>query len=472
MKQKSQLINKNSIIKVNYMTETSTKNYALIVAVIASFLTPFVGSSINVALPSIADEFVINAIVLSWIPTAYLLALAIFLVPFGRIADIYGRKRVFTYGIIIFTISSFIAIFSTSGVMLIIIRIFQGIGSSMIFGNLFAIIVSVFPAGERGEALGITVVGVFIGLFLGPVLGGSLTQHFGWRSIFIFNVPIGILATFAVMKLKGEWAEAVGEKFDLIGSVILGFSLIVVMYGLSELPEMIGLFLIFAGLVGMVIFFNVEKRIKSPVINVDIFKNRAFTFNNISAFINYSAGIPIVFLLSLYLQYIKGLNSQNAGLILAVQPILMAVFSPFAGRLSDRIEPRIVASTGMAFITIGLVIFALIDRNTSLVFIISGLVIVGIGYALFSSPNTNAIMSSVKEKYYGVASATLTTIRVTGQMSGMGIAIITLALFLRSADIVPGNYGLFLESTRTSFIIFAFLCFLGIFASLVKDKNK
>ena len=453
------------------MNESSTKNYALIVAVLASFLTPFMGSSINVALPSIANDFIITAIMLSWIPTSYLLSLAIFLIPFGRIADIYGRKKIFTYGIIIFTIASLIAAFSTSATMLIILRILQGMGSAMIFGNVAAIISSIFPASERGKALGISITGVFMGLFLGPVLGGFLTQYFGWRSIFFFDVPIGILATYAVIKLKGEWAEAVGEKFDLVGSIILAISLIILMYGLSLLPEITGFAMIFGGLVGIIMFYFVEKNMESPVLNVNLFKNLSFTFNNLAALINYNSGVPIVFLLSLYLQYVKGLNPQDSGLILAVQPIMMAVFSPFAGRLSDKFRAEYVAAGGMGLTAVGLGGFAFINTDTQLWFIGIGLAIVGLGFALFSSPNTNALMNSVEEKYYGVASATLSSMRVLGQMTGMGISMLALALFLGNVDIVPANYSSFLASSTLSFIIFAFLSFIGLLFSVLSIKK-
>jgi EmrB/QacA subfamily drug resistance transporter len=454
------------------MISQAEKEYALIVTFLASFLTPFMGSSINIALPTIANEFSINAILLSWIPTAYLLSLAIFLIPFGRIADIYGRKKIFTYGIIIFTISSFIATFSISGLMLIIIRVIQGMGASMIFGNVAAIIASIFAGGERGRALGITVTGVFLGLFLGPVLGGIFTENLGWRSIFLFNVPIGIIVTIAVLRMKGEWAEAVGEKFDVIGSVLLGISIITLMYGVSLLPGNSGIYLILAGLVGIIIFYNIEKRVISPVLDVKLFKNRAFALNNIAAFINYCSSVPIVFILSLYLQYIKGFTPEIAGLILSVQPILMTVFSPPAGKLSDRIEARFVASAGMAFTGCGLLLLAFINQSTSVYYIIFGLIIIGIGFAFFSSPNTNAIMNSVESKFYGVASATLSTMRVLGQMSGMGIAILALAIFMGNVKIFPQNYGTFLLSSQISFVIFAILSFLGIFSSLVKQDNS
>jgi len=453
------------------MKKGSSKNYALLVAVLASFVTPFMGSSINVALPSIGNDFVITAIILSWIPTSYLLSLAIFLIPFGRIADIYGRKKIFTYGIVIFTIASLIAAFSTNAVMLIILRIFQGMGSAMIFGNVAAIISSIFPSTERGRALGISITGVFMGLFLGPVLGGFLTQYLGWRSIFFFNVPIGIIATYAVIKLKGEWAEAKGERFDILGSIILALSLISLMYGLSILPEILGLSMIIGGLTGIIIFYFVEKSIESPVIDVSLFKNLSFTFNNIAALINYNSGVPIVFLLSLYLQFVKGLDPQNSGLILAVQPIMMALFSPFAGRLSDKFRAEYVAAAGMGVTALGLGGFAFLNPGTELWIIILGLGTIGLGFALFSSPNTNALMNSVEEKFYGVASATLSSMRVLGQMTGMGITMLALALFLGNVDIVPANFSSFLSSLSVSFILFSFLSFIGLLLSVLSIKK-
>lgn len=445
------------------------------VAVLTSFLTPFVGSSINIALPAIGGEFTASAILLGWIPTAYLLALAVCLVPSGRIADIYGRKRIFTYGIIIFTISSFLATFSFSVEMLIVFRVLQGAGSAMIFGNLFAIIASIFPASDRGKALGITITGAFLGLFLGPVLGGFLTEYFGWRSIFFFNVPLGVLATIAVTRLKGEWTEAIGEKFDLVGSLILGLALVTLMYGLSILPETWGFYLIIGGLMGLILFYMVESRIDSPVLDVKVFSNWSFTLYNVAAFISYCSAAPIIFILSLYLQYIKGMDPQWAGIVLSVQPVMMTIFSPLAGKLSDITQARKVAAFGMILNTIGCTLFAFLGENTSMIIIVLGLGLLGLGFANFSSPNTNAIMSSVESRLYGVASTTVTTMRVLGQMSGMGVVLLVLVLVMGSSSINPTNYSEFLTSTRISFALFAILSFLGVLASLAggkQDKNK
>lgn len=442
------------------------------VAVLTSFLTPFVATSINIALPSIGNEFTASAILLGWIPTVYLLSLAVCLVPFGRIADIYGRKRFFTYGIIIFTVSSFLATLSFSVGMLIFFRVLQGLGCAMIFGNLFAIIASIFPASDRGKALGITLTGSFMGMFLGPVLGGFLTEYLGWRSIFFFNVPLGILASVAVTRIKGEWTEASGEKFDIIGSMILGLALVTLMYGLSILPEIWGIYLISSGLILLVVFYIIENRIESPVLDVEIFRNWSFTLYNMAAFISFCSAAPIVFILSLYLQYIKGLDPQWAGLILAVQPVIMTIFSPLAGKLSDITEPRKVAAFGMILNTIGCTLFAFLGEETSIIMIIIGLSLLGLGFALFSSPNANSIMSTVESRLYGVASSTLSTMRVLGQMSGMGVVLLVLVLLMGGSIITQQDYPEFITSARISFVIFAILSFLGALASIVGGNKR
>ncbi|MFQ6050494.1 MAG: MFS transporter [Candidatus Hydrothermarchaeota archaeon] len=456
------------------MDDTLNKRSVLLVATLASFLTPFMGSSINIALPSIGTEFAMDAVLLSWVATSYLLAAAMFLVPFGRIADIHGRKRIFTYGIIIYTVSSFLSAISTSSLMLISFRVLHGIGSAMIFGTGVALLTSVFPVGERGKVLGINVAAVYLGLSSGPFLGGFLTQHFGWRSIFLANIPLGLIIIFLIFwKLKGEWAGAKGEKFDFTGSIIYSLTLIAIIYGFSLLPAMSGAWLILIGLLGISTFVRWEMNVESPVLDINLFRNNTvFAFSNLAALINYSATFAVSFLLSLYLQYVKGLNPQEAGFILVSQPAVMAVFSPLAGRLSDRIEPRIVASSGMALTTIGLFLFTFLSEKTALEFVVGSLILLGFGLALFSSPNTNAVMSSVEKRFYGVASGTLATMRLVGQMLSMGIAMLIFAIFLGRVQITPANFHLFLISAKVAFIVFSILCFGGIFASLGRGKVR
>ncbi|MCD6564499.1 MAG: MFS transporter [Bacteroidales bacterium] len=450
------------------------KKTALFVATFAAFLTPFMGSALNVALPSIGKDFNADAISINWIASAYILVTAIFLLPSGRVGDIIGRKKIFAYGIICFTISSLGCGISINTGMLIAFRVLQGIGSAMIFGTSVAILTSVYPQGERGKALGINVASVYTGLSAGPTIGGLLTQYFSWRSIFLIMVPLGLITLWiTITRLKGEWSDAKGEKFDVRGMILYGLGLCSIMYGFSEFPGWTGYVYISAGLLIIILFVWWEFRTEYPLFEMKLIsKSRVFAYSNLAALIHYSATFGIGFMLSLYLQYIKGLQPREAGFILVAQPLIMAVFSPLTGKLSDKIQPRILASTGMTASAIGLFMLTLINKNTSVTALLLILVLLGMGYALFSSPNTNAIMSSVERKYYGIASGSVGTMRMVGQMFSMGIALMLFSLFLGKAEINPEHFDDFMQVMKVLFIIFTFLCTVGIFASLVRGKME
>lgn len=444
------------------------------VAIVTSFLMPYMASSINIALPTIGRELNMSAVALSWVATSYLLATCIVLLPLGRLSDILGRKKIFLSGIILYTLSSFICGFSFSAVQLISFRIIQGIGSAMIYATTVAILTSLYPQKDRGKIMGIYVASVYIGLSVGPFLGGLFTQHFGWRSIFYINVPIGILITvLTIWKMKKDWIEAKGEKFDYVGSIIYGASLFSLIYGLSLIPEYSGIYLILAGTGGLIAFGFVEYHTKSPIFEISLFKNnKVFIFSSLAALINYSATFAVGFLLGMYLQYIKGFAPQTAGVILIAQPAVQAIFSPYAGRLSDKIEPLKLSSSGMIVTSIALMLFASLDWQTSLTYIIISLMILGFGLALFSSPNTNAIMSSVDKKYYGVASSLISTMRVLGQNLSLGITMVVFAMFIGNVEITQAYFQHFLNSTRFIFSILTGLCIAGIFFSMARGKIR
>jgi MFS family permease len=457
-----------------YMDSSINKKVVLLITTLSSFLAPFMGSSVFIGLPSIGEEFNMDVVLLSWVPLAYLLAAAIFLVPFGRMADIYGRKRIFKYGITIDIVASILLAFSFSETELILLRVVQGIGAAMIFGTSVAILTSVYPPQERGKALGITVAGVYSGLSLGPVVSGFLTQYFGWRSIFLSYVPLElIIIVLTLWKLEGEWADAKGEKLDVTGSAIYGFSLAALMYGFSTLTETYGILLILVSIIGLAAFVRWELIVKNPVLDMNLFRsNTVLSLSTLAALINYSATFAVAFFLTIYLQDVKGLSPQNASLIFVSQPIIMTIFSPVAGWLSDRVEPRVVASIGMAFTTLGLLLFSFLNEGTALGYVVASLVIIGFGFALFSSPNTNAVMSSVEKRFYGVASATLGTMRLTGQMLSTGIATLILAIYVGKVRIAPENYFLYMRSEKAAFTVFAILCFIGIFASFARGRIR
>lgn len=453
---------------------SSQEKAVLFVATLSSFMGPFMISSVNVALPAIQQEFGADAVTLSWVATALLLAVAVFLIPLGKIGDIYGRKKIFTLGLVVYTLASLTGAFSISMPMLIAVRVFQGFGAAMFVTTGMAIVTSVFLPEKRGRAIGFYVSAVYIGLSVGPFAGGLLTQHLGWRSNFGVVVPFGAASIWVTLKyLKGEWADAKGEKFDIPGSLLYSASVFLLVYGASLLPRLPAVYLILVGVIALMAFVRVELRTPQPVFDVRLFSgNKLFVFSCLAALINYAATFAVTFLISLFLQYIKGLPPQAAGTILVAQPVVMAFLSPLAGRLSDRIEPRFISSAGMTLTVLGLLLFALIGTETSEYCIIATLMVLGFGFALFSSPNMNAIMGAVDKKFFGIASGTVAAMRLLGQMTSMAIAMVVFAVFIGREQITPNNYDLFLKSVKISFSIFAVLCTFGIFFSFSRGALR
>ena len=449
------------------------KNLLLFLIVLTSFINPFMGAAVNIALPQMAAEFSMNTVMMSWVSMSFLLASAVVLLPIGKIADIAGRKKIFIYGNVIFTLSSALCALSANSFMLISFRVIQGIGGAMMFGIGTAMITSVFPPEQRGRALGINLSAVYLGLTLAPLLGGFLTDLFGWRSIFWLNVPFGLVVIPATLyAIKTEWREAQGETLDYRGTIIYMISISLMMYGFSNLPDPYAVVLALAGLAGMTLFVVNEYRVPIPILNMRLFtQNKVFAYSNLAALINYAATFAVTFILSLYLQYIKGLTPSDAGMLLVTQPILMTLVASFSGRLSDKFDPRLLASAGMGIIVIGLGMLAFIDGNTQFTYLIVSLVILGTGFGMFSSPNTNAVMSSVEKRYLGVASAMIATMRLAGQLMSMAIATLVLHTLLGEHKIVPANHVSFVLGTRIIFAIFALLCILGVFASLARGKR-
>lgn len=447
-----------------------TRLLVLIATTLSSFLTPLSLSTVNVALPTIGRAFSMDAIALSWVATSYLLSASMFLLPFGRLADIYGRKRVYLIGMAGFTIASFLLGVAMNGRWLILFRAIQGIAAAMIFGTGIAILTSIFPANERGKALGINAASIYFGSSVGPFVGGILTQYLGWRSIFFLNVPFGIvIVLFSVLWIKGEWADAKGESFDYIGSFINCFMLFALMYSFSLLPSLSAVIFLIGGFAGFLIFVWWEIKTRHPLLNMELFRNnRPFALSNVAALINYSATFATGFLLSIYMQHIMALSPKTTGTVLLSQPLMQAIFSPVAGRVSDRIEPRVISSIGMGVTAIGLFMLAFLGSIETVSFITISLVMLGFGFALFASPNTNAVMSSVENRFYGVASSVLATMRTIGQTLSIGVAMLLFSIFLGRVELIPKYYPCLKKAIQTAFIVFGLLCTAGIFASLTR----
>jgi EmrB/QacA subfamily drug resistance transporter len=450
------------------------RNAVAFVVNLGAFLTPFMAASLNLGLPAMGRDLTIGAAGLSWVASSFLLAAAVCTVPFGRIADIYGRRRILLWGNVLYTLSSLMSALSVNAPMMLTSRVFQGVGGAMLFATGMAMLSSVFPPGERGRVLGNNVMAVYLGLACGPFVGGFLTQHFGWRSIFIVNFLLGILLVAVVLwKLRDERAPAQGESFDHLGAIVYGAALIALMIGFARLSTPSGPILLLAGLLGLAVFLFWEARIKSPILNIGLFRaNPIFAYSNLAALIHYSATFAVTFVLSLFLQSVQGHSPQGAGFIMVAQPLMMAFFSPLAGRLSDRVEPRILASFGMCLTTLGVFLLAFLHVNTPVSLIVADLVLLGFGFAFFSSPNTNAVMSSLDKRHLGVGSGILGTMRVLGQNLSMGIVMMVVGIYLGTSAVGPVTHIDFLRSVRLIFFVFSGLGIVGLLASLARGRVR
>ena len=451
----------------------TSKNSVLLIATLSAFGVPFLISAINVALPRMTTELHMEAVVMTWVNTIYFLAIAMVQVPMGRLADIFGRRRIYILGLMISLVSGIAAAFAGSAAVLLVSRAFQGIGAGMTFTTIVAVVTSVFPSEERGKALGISMTGTYGGLIFGPLIGGVMTNHYGWPSIFVLSAVLNLfMLVLSLMTLKGEWREAKGEKFDVPGALVYMVAVAVFMYGFSSLPSVSGGIFLAAGVVGLVYFARREMKDPSPILEFRLFRNnRVFLFSNAATLINYMATYAVTFLLNLYLQYIKGLSPQDAGLMMIASAIPMTIFTPLAGRVSDKIEPRLVAATGMLMACAGLVMLIFLNDATASWYVILALVAYGIGIGLFSSPNSNAIMGSVDRKMLGVASGTVGTMRTAGMMLSMGIMMIIFAVLIGPQEIEPVYYPQFLNSLKVGFIVFAALGLGGALAQLSARKK-
>lgn len=462
------------VVSITEKMNWTKKQFSILgIVAVTSFMGTFLISSVNIALPAIEKSFGLDAVKLSWVITAFLLATAMFLLPIGRWGDLTGIRKIFKTGVIIFTLASLICGFAPSGFWLILFRYIQGIGAAFTSTTGAAILVSAFLPQHRGRVLGFSVSAVYLGLAFGPFAGGFLTQFLGWRSIFFVAASFGLLTTTIAFLFLGKDQPKEGSKrkMDLKGTIFYMTGLVMLVYGSSQIPDLEGWLMMAVGSIALVIFWNIENNSTMPVLETKLFtRNRLFAYSNLAALINYSATFAIVFLLSLYLQKVQGMSPRHAGTILVAQPAVMALFSPVAGRLSDRIQPRYLATLGMSMCTIGLMAFSFLSTDTPVWLIVSVLIWVGLGFAFFSSPNMNTIMSSVGKHQLGLASGSAATMRVVGQITSMTVATLFFAVFIGSQAIESIPNPLFLKAVKWAFYTFSVLGAAGIYFSYNRGK--
>lgn len=461
----------------------------LVITTIGVFMSSLDGSIVNIAIPSISRDLGTSFEIVQWIPIIYLLVNAVTLISFGRLSDLKGRKFFFLLGIFFFTFSSFLTVFATSGIIIIIFRAIQGIGSSFIASNAPSMITDIFPRQETGKALGFNVATIYAGLVIGPVLGGLIVQFSNWRLIFFINIPIGIIL-FIVgwFKLKKIDQGIKEESFDFRGTILFGLFLASLLLALT-LTNIIGwlsflvLLLFTISIFSISFFIFIESRTKYPLFKLSLFRvNRIFSFANFAALLNYITISGISFLLSIYLQSILAFPPAITALYLLPTTITMAIISPLSGRFSDKYGTRILTTTGMTIMAVGFILLIIVIGFLPLTYIIITQFVVGIGVGLFSSPNNSAIMNAVEPRDHGIAAGTLSTMRVVGQSISVALlsAIITIFIPITLLDPILSNPTVitdplaileFTKGLQVALIVSTIICLAAAILSYMRGKK-
>ena len=493
-----------------------TKKAVLRVAMITSFLTTSMSSALDPSIPDISSEFNINAGHVGWIITVYTLVVAALCVPMGKLADVKGHGRMLRAGLALFCATSLVSCLAANMPMLIAARALQGCAAAMIFANNNTILLNVHPNSERGKVLGLSTSATYIGLSVGPVAGGIIDHNFGWRYIFVFSGCVALVAVVMAFRNKvddagpacsrnnkndsngirdagapngaaeyGSYvdtANSLGEdmpdgaavplasKADILGTVLFVPMVVLMLYGLSLVGSTQAAYILLAiSAVCLLLFIATENRAELPIINIKMFaEDRQFTCSNIAALLNYGATFAISYLMSIYLQMVLGFSSQTAGFVLVTMPIFQAMLSPKMGALSDRIAPYKLASAGMLCCVVTLVLFAITLPAESIVCVVGALALGGTGFALFSSPNTNAIMSRVPQRDRGQGMAIVSTMRTVGQSVSMCIVTILVNLRLGEKTLQEVPADVLIATIRLIFAVFAVICVAGTIISAVR----
>lgn len=438
------------------------------VSFITSFFAVFLSNGIIIGVPAIAQEFAMNNVIQNWVPTIFFLVVAVFTVPAGQISGKFGVKKTLLAGVVLYLLASVGACLSFSTETFLVFRILQGAGVAFLNVSAMAMVVQAVKPQNRGKALGFTVTGVYLATSLSPVICGFLVQNLGWRSMFYFVIPFLVLCILLmVLKIPGEWKTYEKDKIDKTGSILYGIGILAFIYGFTTLTTTNGLLITIIGIVMLIIFGAYELRQKSPVFNMNLFKNKKFTSSNIAALCSYIAVMVITTILNYHFQYVRGWNAQMSGLILIITPIIMAIMAPNAGKLSDRIHPQKLAAIGMAIATVAMLILTFLTRDTPLYLVVVAMILQGFGMGLFSSPNMNAIMSSVPPKDAPTASASQATMRTIGQTMSLGLLTLVFAWVMGSLELAPQYASMIVQASQTICLICTVACVLAVFASLV-----
>lgn len=447
------------------------KWWVLVAIGTGTFMSALDGSVVNTILPVVRQAFGSDVATIEWVVTVYLLVLSGLLLTFGRLGDLHGHKKVYVSGFIIFITSSALCGLSRSAETLIVFRSIQAIGAAMLSSNSPAILTGNFPPEQRGQALGLGATMTYLGLTVGPSLGGWLTDQFSWRAVFYINVPVGLLALFLSQFFIPRDAPAeTGKKFDLLGALVFMAGLVALLLGLNQGAEWgWGSWRILSLLAGALIlisaFIWIERRTADPMLDLSLFRHPLFTASAVNAVMNYICVYTILFLVPFYLIQGRGLDAAHAGLLLTAQPIIMAIAAPISGTLSDRIGSRLPGMLGMSILAAGLFILSRLGPETPLWVAALGMATCGLGTGIFISPNNSALLGSAPKERQGIASGILASSRNVGMVLGIGLAGAILTTHL-AADAGNGLYS----GIQMGFLAAVGVAILGILAAAVKER--
>jgi EmrB/QacA subfamily drug resistance transporter len=434
------------------------KWWVLVAIGVGTFMSALDGSVVNTVLPVVNSAFGSDVATIEWVVTIYLLVVSGLLLSFGRLGDLRGHKQVYVSGFVVFVLGSALCGLSPTAQALIGFRGFQALGAAMLFANAPAILTMNFPATQRGQALGLQATMTYLGLTVGPALGGWLTSQFSWHAVFYINVPVGLLALLLSLRFipRGSATEH-PERFDLTGALTFIVGLITLLLALNQghawgwtSPAILAL-LVVAGVV-LGTFLVIEQRVQNPMLDLSLFRRRLFSASAASAMLNYVCIYSVVFLLPFYLIQGRGLSPAQAGLLLTAQPLVMAFTAPVSGTLSDRIGSRLPTTVGMALLATGLFLLSRLGPNSSLSDVAMALAVAGLGTGLFVSPNNSALMGAAPRHRQGIASGILATARNVGMVLGVGLAGAIFTTVLAHGQAGGSTTALF-DAAHASFLV-------------------
>jgi len=422
-----------------YDSSPNVRRLALLALCLILIIVSMSLSAINIAIPAIGDELNVDAEALSWIPTAMLWGNVVFLLPIGRLADKYGRKRIFSLGVMLYIFSSALIFVTHDIFMLLFIRVLQGIAGSMVYGTGLAIIGAIYANSSRGQALGIAGSSVYLGLTMGPLIGGWLIMDWGWRSIIWMPSMVAGMSLIVLYGLvKGEWRTQDAPKIDWQGLALFALAVTVFLLGMGLISEPAYMLMAALGVVLFGVFIRHQLNRENPLLKIRAVKaNRMLNRSLLAGFFVYGSSFSLVFLLSMYLQYVHAMTPVEAGQIVMIQTLVMMILSPIAGRLSDRYEARTLSTLGCALFAIGYLLMSQVDSQTSITYIITVVVFVGLGFGLFSAPNNNAAIGSVPADRLSIASALINLARTMGNMFSSAIVMVLFTVILGDVAITP-----------------------------------